>query len=72
MTFTTTLFLSSGTPNEHDVEVEATVSLFMGRFRIDRLTPLHGATIMPSELEDAYDQVIDKARFMGVEDAGRS
>lgn len=71
MTFTTTLFLSAGTLNEHDVEVEATVSLFMGRFRIDRLTPLRGSTILPTELEDAYDQVIDKARFLGVRDEGK-
>ena len=71
MTFTLTLFLSAASPREHEVQVEAVVTLSSGRYRIDRLTPLHGATIMPYELEDAYDQVIDKARFLGMSDEAR-
>ena len=65
-TFTTTLYLSAGTSREHQVLVEATLSLYAGRYRVDKLQPLNGATIMDDELEDAYDQVIDRARSFGL------
>ena len=70
-TITTTLHLRAGTSEEYLVPVTASVSLFAGRYRIDRLETEGAAVIAPSDLDDAYEQIIEAARPKGLTDPAR-
>jgi len=73
MTITTTVHLRAGTPEEYLVEVAANVSLFAGRYRIDKLEVTGGgaAVIAPRDLDDAYEQIIEAVRPKGLDDPAR-
>lgn len=70
---TTTVHLRAGTPEEYLVQVSANVSIFAGRYRIDKLevTGEGAAVIAPADLDDAYEQIIEAARPRGLADPGR-
>lgn len=72
-TITTTVHLDAGSPRERQVRVRALVSLFEGRYRIDKLDVLDGGHLTERELGGAYDHIIDQARaYYTVPDGARN
>jgi len=57
-----TVHLHAGTVSERLVETRSQVSLYAGRYRIDKLEVLNFGCIGAHELSDAYDQIIEAAR----------
>jgi len=57
-----TVHLHAGTVSERLVETQSQVSLYAGRYRIDKLEVLGFGHISEHELEQAYEQIVETAR----------